>query len=78
MIDVFETLEKNYIKYGKIKIHVIIDKNDELWFNATDTALALGYSDTRGAIRAHVKKKDISQIQYIDYDYKKVILKHYI
>lgn len=56
-MNIFETLDKNYIKYGKINIHVIIDNRDELWFNANNTANALGYVDYKDAIRRHVKKR---------------------
>jgi prophage antirepressor-like protein len=57
-------------RQGKNKIHVIIDNNDELWFNANNTASALGYKDLRDAIKKHVNKKDILQLQYIDYNCK--------
>lgn len=50
---------------------MIIDNNNEMWFHGNNTAHALGYSDYRGAIRTHVNKKDILQIQYINYDHKK-------
>lgn len=70
-MDIFETLEKNYIKYGKVKIHVIIDNNEEIWFNANNTANALDYSDYRGAIKKHVNVKDTIQMQYINNKNKK-------
>lgn len=69
-MDIFETLENNYILYENIKILVIIDINNELWFNANNTAKALGYSDLRDAIRTHVEKKDTKQLKYINYKHK--------
>lgn len=33
-MEIFRTLDKNYIKYGKVKINVIIDNKDEIWFHA--------------------------------------------
>ena len=67
----FISLEKNYIEYCNVKISVIIDKNNELWFNANNTAEALGYSDYKDAIKRHVKKEDTIQLNDINYDNKK-------
>lgn len=65
-MEIFKTLDKNYIKYGKVKINVIIDDNNEIWFNANNTAEALEYSDYKDAIKRHVDKNDT--IQYINYN----------
>jgi prophage antirepressor-like protein len=69
-MNIFETLDKNFIEYENKKIHVIIDNNGELWFNANDIANALGYRDRKDAIHVHVDKQDMKQFQYINYDYK--------
>jgi prophage antirepressor-like protein len=58
MESIFDTLDKNYIKYGKNKIHVVIDNNDEIWFSAKDTAIALGYKNSKDAIIKHVYIED--------------------
>lgn len=63
-MEIFRTLDKNYIKYGEVKINVIIDNNDEIWFHANNTAAALGYSEYKGAIKKHVDKNDTLQMQY--------------
>ena len=39
-----------------------------MWFNATNTACALGYLDTRDAIRVHVNKTDTMQLKFIESD----------
>lgn len=70
-MNIYKTLERNYIEYCNVKISVIIDKNNELWFNANNTAKALGYSDLKDAIKRHVKKKDTIQLKDINYDNKK-------
>ena len=70
-MNIYDTLDKNFIKYGTVKILVLIDDNEELWFNANDTASALGYSDFKDAIRRHVNKKDTKQLQYIKFKNKK-------
>ena len=67
-MNIYKTLEKNYIKYGNVKINVIIDKNDDLWFNAKNTAIALGYKDLKKSVKMNVYKRDISQIRDIEYD----------
>ena len=67
-MEIYKTLEKNYITFEDVHIHVIIEKNNEIWFNANDTAHALDYADYREAIRRHVKKRDTSQLRDIDYE----------
>lgn len=70
-MEIFKTLDKNYIKYGNARIHVIIDINNEAWFNANDTAKALEYSDYKGAIDKHVDKRDTIQMKFIESNDKK-------
>lgn len=57
MIDIFKTLDDGYIKYGSNTINVLIDKNEVVWFNAKETALALGYASHIDAIKLHTKIK---------------------
>lgn len=66
MNNIFNTLDDNYILYGKQKITVIIDDNDDIWFNAKQTAKSLGYKDTKYTIRHQVSKKDLTQLKYIN------------
>lgn len=59
MNSIFKTLDQNYIKYGKNKIYVVIDNNNELWFSGKDSANSLGYAKSRNAISTKVDKEDI-------------------
>lgn len=68
MEEIFKTLELGYIKYKNKIINVIVDNSDIIWFNAKETANALGYSNHINAINAHTHTNNRSQLQYIDYD----------
>lgn len=74
MDEIFETLENNYIEFGKSQINVIIDDNEKLWFNAIDVTHALGYIDSRDAIRTHTSITDRKALNKIKYSIK--IKKH--
>lgn len=67
MQTIFMTLEKNYIKYGKSRIEIIIDDNDDFWFRAIDSAKALGYKDIKDALKRHVDKEDVIALRNIDF-----------
>lgn len=41
-MDIYETLNNNYLDFGNKRIRVIIDNDDEAWFHFVDTATALG------------------------------------
>ena len=66
MTSILNTIENNYIKFENNTIHIIIDNNNKLWFNANDAAKAIGYIDRRDAIKRHVNKKDKIQKRYIN------------
>jgi|SRR5579872_679682 len=68
MNKIFKTLDDNYILYGRQRITVLFDNSDDIWFNAKQTALSLGYSYTRDAIKTNVNRKDVIQLKYIDLD----------
>ncbi len=68
MEKIFETLDENYIEFENNKIDIVVDNNEEFWFNAKQTTLALGYSDTKDAIKRHVEKEDTIQLKKINYD----------
>ncbi len=38
MNEIFVTLDANYIKFEDVKITVIIDNDNNTWFNANETA----------------------------------------
>ena len=65
MEEIFNTLEDNYIQYGIHKIFVIVDDNEELWFSGKDTALSLGYKDSKDAIKKNVDKDDIIRLKQL-------------
>ena len=44
MNEIFSTLDEDYIKFEEKKITVIIDNDNNTWFNANETAKALGYA----------------------------------
>lgn len=67
MNKIFKTLDEGYILYGKQHITVLIDENDDIWFNAKQTAKSLGYLDPRNTIRNQVNRKDIVQLKYINH-----------
>lgn len=70
-MEIFRSLDKSFIKFGKSKIHVIIDDNQEVWYHANDIASAVGYSNQNDAINRHVPKKDKIEQKYIKYGNKK-------
>ena len=51
-------------------IVVIIDNIDRLWFNSVQLAKALGYIDTKGALRKHTDKIDRMQLKNINHSHK--------
>lgn len=67
IFDVFQELDNNYITYNNSKIHIIIDNNDEIWFNARQIAKILEYKDIKNAIKVHVDSNDVIQLKYINY-----------
>ena len=68
-MEIFKELEKNVLKFGKVNIPVIFDRNDEAWFAAKSVAKALGYSDTRQALQTHVDESEINQIRNLNAEY---------
>lgn len=67
---IYSTLDKNYIKYRKQVIHIIIDHDDNIWFATKEIAKALGYKDLHDAIRVNIHKRDKKQLKYIKSDKK--------
>lgn len=61
----FSTLDQNYVQFENYTITLIIDKKNELWFNAKQVAISLGYLDVKDAIKRHIDKQDTIQLQYI-------------
>lgn len=59
--NIFSTLEHNYIDFENTKINVIIDKKENIWFNANQIAIALGYKDVIKSLKQHVDKIDMTR-----------------
>lgn len=66
-MEIYDTLDKSYIKYGNMRINVIIDKDDNLWFGAKSTARALGYKNLKDAIVKNVRSRDKRQLRHLEY-----------
>ena len=69
MKNIFETLDENYILFEKNIINVIIDNTDKIWFNANQLTSAIGYKDSKGSLRKHILKTDMSQLKNINHSY---------
>lgn len=69
MKNIFETLENNYILFEKVKIIVIIDNSDKIWFNSKQLTKTIGYYDSRGALKKHTDKKDREYLKNINHSY---------
>ena len=63
---IVDTLESNYIIFESIKISVIIDNDDKVWFCAKDVAESLEYKDPKIAIYENVEKDDKIKIEDIN------------
>ena len=56
--EIFSTLDENYIIFEDKKITVIIDNDNNTWFNANETAKTLGYIYHVDAINSNIDKSD--------------------
>lgn len=74
MSKIFETLDKHYIKFETFKINVIIDNDGDIWFNANEISISLGYKNPKKAITKNIGKKDKIQLKNINMDI--IIKKH--
>ena len=70
MNEIFSTLDEKYIKFEDVKITVIIDNDNNTWFNANDVANALGYAYASDTINANVDKTDKIKLADINIDIK--------
>ena len=62
MTEIYDDLDKNYVKFENKIIRVIIDISEEIWFNANETADALGYQRPRETIK---KMINIDERKYL-------------
>jgi prophage antirepressor-like protein len=70
MSEIFSTLDEHYIKFEDKKITVIIDNDNNTWFNANETAKALGYAYPKLSININVDKTDKIKLEDINIDIK--------
>lgn len=68
-MEIYEELENKVLRFGKVDIPVVIDRNGLAWFAAKSVAEALGYSDERQALRIHVEKSEKGSIKNLNVDY---------
>ena len=70
MNEIFSTLDEHYIKFENKKITVIIDNNNNTWFNANETAKALDYAYPKLSININIDKTDKIKLADINIDFK--------
>lgn len=67
MKNIFETLEENYILFDKIRISVIIDNSDKIWFGCKEILSSLEYKDIKDAMKVHIDKDDKVQLKNLNH-----------
>lgn len=67
-MDILKNILDGSIKFGKHRIGVIIDTYNDIWFNATDSMLTLGYAYPKST-RRQIPKKDQRPLKHINHDY---------
>jgi prophage antirepressor-like protein len=67
MKNIFETLDENYILFDKIKINIIIDNLDKIWFGCKEILTSLEYKDIKDAMKAHIDKDNKIQLKNINH-----------
>ena len=67
MKNIFETLDENYILFDKIKIHIIIDNTDKIWFSCKEILSSLEYKDIKDAMKVHIDKDNKIQLKNINH-----------
>ena len=69
-------MEKNVdIKNGILffnnkKIDIVIDRNNNVWYNSLDICIILGYKDPKNTIKMHIEQIDKKQLKNISTIYK--------
>ena len=63
MKNIFETLDENYILFDKIKINIIIDNSDKIWFSCKEILSSLEYKDIKDAMKVHIDKDNKIQLK---------------
>jgi len=56
--NIFNQLDHQYLIFENNKISIVIDIEDNIWFNSNEAAIALGYKDPKQIIKKYVSKSD--------------------
>ena len=70
----YKILNLNTLKFDNNNINIIIDKTNNIWFNANDIAILLGYKYPKDAIINNVDKEN--KIKLADINTNNIINKH--
>jgi prophage antirepressor-like protein len=70
MASILDTLDENYLKFENKLINVIIDNDNNAWFNANQIASALGYDAPKKAISYNIDEDEKKQSEDINTDIK--------
>jgi prophage antirepressor-like protein len=70
MASILDTLDENYLKFENKLINVIIDNDNNAWFNANQIASALGYDAPKKAISYNIDEDEKKQLEDINTDIK--------
>jgi len=67
MNKILDNIDTGTITFENYIISIVIDTNGEIWFNAIDTASALGYKDIKKTIRRQIDDDDKNQLKFINH-----------
>ena len=67
----YQEIESEYISFENHKIHIVLAKNNVLWFHANCVAKALDYKNFVKVIAKYVSVDDKCQLRYIESNHKK-------
>lgn len=70
MTELLDTIDKNYLKFENNLINIIVDNDNNAWFNANEIAIALGYTYPKDAISNNVDEDDKIQLENINTNIK--------
>lgn len=68
LYEMFGTLDLGYIVYDKKKIGIIIDNDDDLWFNGQDVLKSLKYRDLKKSLPRMVDESERKYLKDINHD----------
>lgn len=66
MTSILQSLDDNFLKFESHIINVIIDNDNNAWFNANEIAVSLGYEAPQKAIINNVEKEDKIKLEDVN------------